>query len=69
MDKELIEPFFIKDKDVVIGVPHAIEPKPFYYYGRIVKLTDTYLILQYNKGIKQIQLEDIIDIHFERGCR
>lgn len=68
MDKELIEPFFGKDLDVVVGVPHATKPKPFYYYGRIVKLTNEHLILKFDKGIKQIRLEDIIDIHYEGGC-
>jgi len=66
MDKELITPFYEKNVDVAIGVPHAVTAgKPFFYYGRIVKMTDTYLILRFHKGIKQILLEDIVDIHVD----
>ncbi len=66
MDKELITPFYKKNVDVAIGVPHAVTAgKPFFYYGRITKLTDKYLILRFEKGIKQILLEDIVDIHLD----
>ena len=63
MDKKFLEPYF--NKQVAIGVPHASRPRPFFYYGKLIELTDTFLILQFGSGIKQIQLADIIDIHFD----
>ena len=63
MEKEFLEPYSYKE--VVVGVPHATSPKPFFYYGKLIKLTDTYLLLQFKSGIKQIQIADIIDIHLD----
>ena len=63
MEKRFLEPYF--GTQVAIGIPHASRPRPFFYYGKLIELTDTFLILQFGSGIKQIQLADIIDIHFD----
>ena len=70
MEKKFLVQYF--NKQVAIGVPHTSRPRPFFYYGKLIELTDQYLILQLVSGIKHIEITDIIDVHFDtfspRGC-
>ena len=65
MEKRFLEPYF--NKQVAIGVPHHTRPRPFFYYGKLIELTDVYIILQFKSGIKQIPIAEIVDVHFDIG--
>lgn len=63
MEKRFLEPYY--NKPVAIGVPHNSRPRPFFYYGKLIEITDSFIILQFKSGVKQIQIADIVDIHLE----
>ncbi len=54
------------EESVGVGVPHMHEPRPFYFYGIIKAVTDKYLTLSYAGGVKQILLDDIIEIRIAK---
>ena len=63
--KKYIEDFLGKIIDV--GIPHLYEERLFYFTGELLELTDEYLILKNNQGIKQIQLKSIVEISLHKG--
>ncbi len=66
MKRNFFEPFI--NQKVAVGVHHYSEDRPFYYYGILIELGDTYLILQFGTtGIKQINFSDILDIHLDKN--
>ncbi len=70
MQKQDIELFFEANKQVAIGIP-GFEgwDRDFYYYGIITELTEDFLVIRHQNGLKKILLSEIEDIHFERGGR
>ena len=49
-------------KLVEIGLPHWSKPRPFYITGIVVEVNEDYLVLDYEKGARQVKFEDIVDI-------
>ena len=66
MKKEYIKNY--ENKLVNIGVPHLVlDHRLFYHTGKIIEITNEYLTLKKNDSIKQIRLEDVIEIKENRG--
>ena len=56
-------------KHVAVGVPHRSEDRPFFFFGRLINVTDDAVLLERKfklykiEGLKQIPMDLIIDIH------
>ena len=60
MNAKEILPFI--NENVGVGIPHWEEDRLFYYYGTIIKVTETYIILHIPNGIKEIEINKIKQI-------
>jgi len=60
---------------IAVGIPHRSEDRPFFFYGKLVDVTDNYVLLERRmdiegiEGYKQILLDQIIDIHINEPRR
>ncbi len=58
--------FKFLNKSVVIGVPHLKDPNAlFYYYGRLIEVTDDSLILETRNGLMLLTFDRIKQIQEE----
>jgi len=65
MDRRDLEQF--KGKYVAIGVDHIIDPnRLFFNFGTVIGLNDSILTLKWKRGIKEILISDIKEIHLDR---
>lgn len=65
MDREQLEPY--KNEYVAIGVTHFLDPnRLFFNYGTVIGLNDSILTLKWKRGIKEILISDIREIHLDR---
>jgi hypothetical protein len=60
MKEEILQEFL--NKDVIVGVPHPFEDRPFYFYGLLIDVNITSITLKTRGGYKQLDLEEIIEI-------
>ena len=52
------------NKQVSIGVPHAImQGKLFFFYGKLLEVTEKEIKLQTKKGFKIVQIAQVKDVH------
>ena len=58
--KEYCEPFL--GKIVNISVPHYYLDRLFFITGKVLQVNDEHLVIQLKDGVKQIQLDEIIEI-------
>jgi len=66
MKKDFFEEF--KNEFCDVGIPHRfIDNRLFYYTGRVIELTDEFLVLKNSKEVKQISLKDIKEIRKHGG--
>ena len=61
MEKKNYEKYL--GKNVVIGVPHLIERRPFFHYGKAIEITDNTIVLETDKGLRTIQFSDILQLN------
>lgn len=60
---------------VAVGIPHKSQDRPFFFYGKLVDVTDDFVLLERKmdvegiEGYKQIPLNQIIDIHINEPRR
>jgi hypothetical protein len=62
MKKKYLNKFL--NRRVAVGVPHETKKIPFFYFGTMIDLTNEYLVLEIQDGVKQIFLKDIIEVQF-----
>ncbi len=51
-----------RGKEVAVGVPHLIQRRPFYHYGKVIDIEEKHIVLENEKGIHRILLSDIIQL-------
>ena len=56
---------FISER-VAVGVVDFVHNGNFYYYGRLLEVTDEYVKIKMNVGYKQIFLKEIVEIKLAR---
>lgn len=65
MQAELLKLYL--NKRVGVGVPHFVIPgKIFFYYGTLINVTNTSVVIKNNDGLKEIPLYDIQQIVNDR---
>ena len=65
MDRRDLEQF--KGKYVAIGVDHIIDPnRLFFNFGTVISINDTFLVLKWKRGIKEILISDIREIRLDK---
>lgn len=65
MERQQLEPF--KGEYVAVGVDHILYPnKLFFNFGIVIGLNDRILTLKWKRGIKEILISDIREIHLDR---
>ncbi len=62
--KEYCEPFL--GKIVNIGIPHHYLDRLFFVTGKLLEVSDDYLIVRKKDGVQQIELRDIIEISLSK---
>jgi hypothetical protein len=49
-------------KEVAVGVPHLIERRPFFHYGKVIDIEERHIVIENKKGIHRIPLSDIVQL-------
>lgn len=60
---KFIKPFIAQDVAVGIKHPNPDAGKLYYFFGNLIGITDKVLILKYRNGIKEIFIEEVLDVH------
>lgn len=52
-----------RGKEVAVGVPHLIQRRPFFHYGKVIDIEEKHIVIENKKGIHRIPLSDIIQLN------